>query len=122
MTEIRQLTTYAQKESFRAMLLDADPCWEMVLNYLDGDMYVLYYNGQPAAEAVVFSREDFGMHELKNVSVLPHFRRRGLASATAQPFTVAVQRTGTSHVRRHQHRQRWGVAGYISPVASLPGL
>ena len=56
MTEIRQLTTYAQKESFRAMLLDADPCWEMVLNYLDGDMYVLYYNGQPAAEAVVFYR------------------------------------------------------------------
>ena len=79
MTEIRQLTTYAQKESFRAMLLDADPCWEMVLNYLDGDMYVLYYNGQPAAEAVIFYREDFGMPELKNILVLPHFRRRGLA-------------------------------------------
>ena len=40
---------------------------------------MLYYNGQPAAEAVVFYREDFGMPELKNISVLPHFRRRGLA-------------------------------------------
>lgn len=79
MMEIKQLRTRAQKELHRALLLDADPSWEMIETYLGGDMYVLYDGGQAAAEAVVTYREDLGMPELKNIAVAPAFRKRGLA-------------------------------------------
>jgi ribosomal protein S18 acetylase RimI-like enzyme len=79
MIEIKLLSNRAQKETYRNLLLDADPSWDMVCKYLDGDMYVLYCDGQPAAEAVVFYRVDLGMPELKNISVSPKFRRKGLA-------------------------------------------
>ena len=79
MITIQQITDMQQKQSFRDLLLDADPSWEMVSGYLNGDMYVLYCDGIPAAEALVYYREDLDLYELKNISVCSDFRRRGLA-------------------------------------------
>ena len=48
MITIQQITDMQQKQSFRDLLLDADPSWEMVSGYLNGDMYVLYCDGTSA--------------------------------------------------------------------------
>ncbi len=77
--KINQLFSRAQKEAFKNLLLEADPCWEVVCKYLEGDMYVLLYHEIPVAEAVILFRKDFAMYELKNIAVISKFRSKGLA-------------------------------------------
>lgn len=65
------------KAEYRELLLIADPEWESVLRYLDGDMSVAFIEGVPAAAIIVCIQN--GMPEIMNIATYPQFRRRGLA-------------------------------------------
>lgn len=64
------------KKEFMDLLLLADEQEEMIDKYLDqGEMFVLDDSGVKAV--CVVTREDKGIYELKNISVVPNYQRKG---------------------------------------------
>lgn len=76
---MRTVSKTLEKTHYRELLLLADPCWEMVERYLDaGEMFLLWEDGQVAAEAVVLRRGE-GC-ELMNLAVREDCQRQGHGS------------------------------------------
>lgn len=80
--DIRQVLT--DKWQYRDLLLLADEQEDMVARYLDrGTMYVLRENGAVVAQCVVTDEGD-GLLELKSLSVLPAYQKRGYGRTLVQ--------------------------------------
>ncbi|MDO4547894.1 MAG: GNAT family N-acetyltransferase [Clostridia bacterium] len=84
------------------MLLEADPFEEMIDKYLDdGEMYVLFENGNTVAVAVVV---DYGDEcEIKNIAVDPKCQLRGYGSFMIRHL---------ASVYRHKKRMIVGTSDY----------
>lgn len=77
--DIRKVET--DKWRYRELLLLADEQEDMVARYLDrGTMYVLFQDGAAVAQCVVTDEGD-GLLELKSLSVLPAYQKKGLGRA-----------------------------------------
>lgn len=77
--DIRQVL--ADKWQYRELLLLADEQEDMVERYLDrGSMYVLWEAGVAVAQCVV-TDEGGGLLELKSLSVLPSYQKKGYGKA-----------------------------------------
>lgn len=74
----------ADKWQYRELLLLADEQEDMVARYLDrGAMYVLRENDAVVAQCVVTDEGD-GLLELKSLSVLPAYQKKGYGRALVQ--------------------------------------
>ena len=73
--EIEQITD--RKREYMDMLLLADPQEDMIMKYLDqGDLFVLYDQGQAVTAAVVVLL-NHRKCELKNIATMPEVQRKG---------------------------------------------
>ncbi len=71
----------SDKWRYRELLLLADEQEDMVARYLDrGTMYLLRVDGAAAAQCVVTDEGD-GLLELKSLSVLPQYQKKGCGRA-----------------------------------------
>jgi len=69
------------KKQYLELLLIGDEQESMIDSYLgDGDMFVLFLNDLAVGVCVV-TKESDRMVEIRNIAVLPDFRRMGLGSA-----------------------------------------
>ena len=98
--EVRKIT-YG-KEAYLSLLLEADPCEDMIRKYLDsGEMYVLMTNGQAVAVAIVGMTGDEEC-ELFNLATAPDQRGKGYGSHLVRHLLKLYQprcrkmRVGTS--------------------------
>lgn len=77
--DIRMAAPEARR-AYLPLLLDADPCEEMLARYLtQGEMFVVWTAGQAVCEALVVPLPG-GICELKNLATHPDFQRQGYAS------------------------------------------
>ena len=90
------------KEAYLPLLLEADPCEDMIHKYLDsGEMYVLMTNGQAVAVAIVGMTSDEEC-ELFNLATAPDQRGKGYGSHLVRHLLKLYQprckkmRVGTS--------------------------
>lgn len=99
---IRRVTE--NKRGYMELLLMGDEQESMVERYLDrGELFVLEEDGRAIAVCVI-TDEGEGTAELKNIAVLPEFRRRGIGrklldfaeNYCADRFTRLVLGTGES--------------------------
>lgn len=94
--EIRRIDQGRKK--YLELLLLADPDEEMLDRYLeDGDMYVLFEGGAPAAEAVVLRLPD-GTCELKNLATDPKRQGQGLGGALVKHLMNVYKDSGRMYV------------------------
>ena len=75
--DIRLITR--DKKRFLPLLLEADEQESMIDRYLSrGELFVLFDEKENPQAVAVVTKEDEGVHELKNLAVAPHCRRQGL--------------------------------------------
>lgn len=88
----------ADKWQYRELLLLADEQEDMVERYLDrGSMYVLWEDGMAVAQCVV-TDEGGGLLELKSLSVLPIYQKKGYGKALIR-FLEETYRSGFHTLR-----------------------
>lgn len=69
------------KKRFLPLLLEADEQESMIDRYLSrGELFVLFDEKETPLAVAVVTKEEEGVHELKNLAVAAPFRRRGLGS------------------------------------------
>ena len=107
--EIKKCSNLNEKQLHWALLLDADPDKDVVMEYLpDSEMYVLNVNDEAVSEAVMTLRED-GQIELKNLATDPAHRKMGYAKMLIEHlFTIyhgqyEKMYVGTSHAGLYEH-------------------
>ena len=69
------------QKRFLPLLLEADEQESMIDRYLSrGELFVLFDEKETPLAVAVVTKEEEGVHELKNLAVAAPFRRRGLGS------------------------------------------
>ena len=82
------------KKRFLPLLLEADEQESMIDRYLSrGELFVLFDEKETPLAVAVVTKEEEGVHELKNLAVAAPFRRRGLGSIMVR-FLIGRLRGG----------------------------